>query len=412
MRSAFVISLIVAALTVATARAQEITYRGFAEVRTKPYWQTVPTDDDRVEIEGRVRFEPAFKPADWLTLAASVEARVDNQELVDRSWRFDVRDRTAQRPALALRQLSATARRGRVAVDVGKQFIRWGKADIFNPTDRFAPRDFLGVTDDEFLGVTGVRVQYEHGEHSLDVAWVPEFTPSRIPLAGRRWSPATPRTLGDAGVVEVGPAFPSGQQYGARWNVRTSAVEFSLSYVDGFNHLPHFSLVPVSEQPLVALQREYAPLRSVGTDAAVPLPWFTLKGEVAWLTTTSSIVDDVVQYVIQMDRQSGEFSLVWGYAGEVVTAHRSLFDFAPDRGLTSAFLGRATYTLGPTRDVVVEAAVRQNLDGLIVKGWMSQAVGAHWRWTLGATVIAGDEQDFFGQYRRNSHLVATLRYSF
>jgi hypothetical protein len=401
-----------AALTVAPAHAQEVTYRGFAEVRTKPYWQTVPGDDDRVEIEGRVRFEPAFRPANWLTLSGSVEARIDNQELVERRWRFDVRNRSLQRPALALRQLTATIRRGRVAVDVGKQFIRWGKADIFNPTDRFAPRDFLGVTDDEFLGVTGVRIQYEQGGHSLDVAWIPEFTPSRIPLVGRRWSPAVPQTFETTGVLELESAFPSRQQYGARWNLRASAVEFSLSYVDGVNHLPSFSATPLSGRPFVALQREYAPLRSAGADAAVPLPWFTLKGEMAWLTTTSSTVDDVVQYVIQMDRQSGEFSLVWGYAGEVVTARRSVFDFAPDRGLTSAFLGRASYTLGPTRDVAVEAAVRQDLDGLVVKGWLSQAVGTHWRWTLGATVIAGDEQDFLGQYHRNSHLVATLRYSF
>ena len=412
MRSAYPILLALAALTVAPAYAQQVTYRGFAEVRTKPYWRTVPNDDDRVEVEGRLRFEPALRPATWLAIAASVEARIDNQELVEREWRFDVRDRSLQRPALALRQLSATLRRGRVVADVGKQFIRWGKADIFNPTDRFAPRDFLGVTDDEFLGVTGVRVQYEQGGHSVDVAWVPEFTPSRIPLMGRRWTPEAPQAPRPIGVIELDPRFPSSQQYGARWNVRASAFEFSLSYVDGVNHLPHFSTTALPGQPLVGLRREYAPLRSAGVDAALPLPWFTLKGEAAWLTTTSSVVDDVVQYVIQMERQTGEFSLVWGYAGEAVTARRSAFEFAPDRGLTSAFLGRAAYTLGPTRDIAVEAAVRQNLDGLVVKGWLSQAVGNHWRWTLGATVIAGDEQDFLGQYHRNSHLVASLRYSF
>lgn len=412
MRPACLILLALAALLASPARAQELTYRGFAEVRTKPYWQEVPTDDNRVEIEGRLRFEPAFRPVAWLTVAASVEARIDNQELVERAWRLDVRNRSPQRPALALRQLSATLRRGRLVADVGKQFIRWGKADIFNPTDRFAPRDFLGITDDEFLGVTGVRMQYEQGGHSVDVAWVPEFTPSRIPLMGRRWTPEVPQTPGMIGVIELDPDFPSRQQYGARWNLRGSAFEFSLSYVDGVNHLPHFSLTTLSGRPLVALRREYAPLRSAGVDAALPLPWFTLKGEAAWLTTSSPIVDDVVQYVIQMERQTGEFSLVWGYAGEAVTTSRSVFDFAPDRGLTSAFLGRAAYTLGPTRDLAVEAAVRQNLDGLVVKGWLSQAVGNHWRWTLGATVIAGEEDDFLGQYRRNSHLVASLRYSF
>ena len=59
--------------------------------------------------------------------------------------------------ALSLRRLTATFTHGPLTVDVGKQFIRWGKADIINPTDRFAPRDFLNVVDTEFLAVTGVR---------------------------------------------------------------------------------------------------------------------------------------------------------------------------------------------------------------------------------------------------------------
>jgi len=149
-----------------------------------------------------------------------------------------------------------------------------------------------------------------------------------------------------------------------------------------------------------------------GVDAAVPLRWFTVKSEAAWLKTSSATADDVVLYVVQLERQSGELSLVGGYAGEIVTQRRSAFAFAPDRGLTRAFLGRAGYTLGPTRDVAFEAAVRQNLDGLWLKGQYSEAVDAHWRWTLAGTLIGGDERDFIGQYRRNSHLLATLRYSF
>ena len=122
--------------------------------------------------------------------------------------------------------------------------------------------------------------------------------------------------------------------------------------------------------------------------------------------------DDVILYVIQLERQAGELSLVGGYAGEIVTEQRSTFAFAPDRGLTRAFLGRAGYTLGPTREVVFEAAIRQNLDGVWVKGQYSEAIGGHWRWTLAGAAIGGSERDFIGQYRRNSHLLATLRYSF
>src|SRR5205085_8203544 len=113
-----------------------------------------------------------------------------------------------------------------------------------------------------------------------------------------------------------------------------------------------------------------------------------------------------------VERQAGELSLVGGYAGEAVTTRRSGFEFAPGRGLTRAFLGRVAYTLDAAREVSVEAAVRQNGDGMWLKAVYSHARGAHWRVILAGALIAGKATDFFGQYRRNSHATATLRYSF
>lgn len=394
------------------ANAQEFTYRGFGQIQSTVYPQATPQDDARLGVEALFRFEPAFKPADWLTLSGSVDARMDTFDLVERAWQFDVSDRGLQRPPLSLRHATATLRKGTFAVDFGKQFVRWGKADILNPTDRFAPRDFLEVTDDEYLAVVGARARYERGLHSLDVVWVPAFTPSRIPLLGRRWAPVQPQTLGTTGFVDLDPVFPGRSQYGARWNVLGPGFEFSLSYFDGFNHLPQFTPIALSGRPLVALQRTYAPLRMAGADAAVPLRWFTVKGEVASLVTTGPQADNVILYVVQLERQSGELSLVAGYAGEVVTERRSTFDFAPDRGLTRAFLGRAGFTIDATSDISFEAAVRHNLDGVWIKGQYSEAVGSHWRMTLAGAVVGGDERDFIGQYRRNSHLLLTARYSF
>ena len=359
--------------------AQDLSYRGFAQVQPTLYPQTTPQDDDRVTVEAQFRIEPAYRPTRWMTLSASVDARLDTAGQVERDWRVDVRDRRFRRPALSLRHARATLRKGTLALDLGKQFVRWGKADILNPTDRFAPRDFIEVTDDEILAVIGARGQYERGPHSIDVVWVPVLTPSRTPLIGRRWAPQQPPTLGAAAFVDLEPAFPGGSQYGARWNVVAPGFEFSVSYFDGFNHLPQFSAYPLSGRPLVALQRTYAPLRMVGADAAVPLPWFTVKGEIASLTTTSPVADDVVVYVVQLERQAGEFSLVAGYAGEIVSERRSTFDFAPDRGLARAFLGRAGYTINALSDISLETAVRQNFDGVWVKAQYSRAIGAHWR---------------------------------
>ena len=403
--------LIVLAFTV-PAEAQQFTYRGFAQIQSTAYPQTTPQDNDRFGAEALLRFEPAYKPIDWLTLAGSVDARMDTFEQVERTWRFDARDRGLQRPSLSLRHATATLRKSTFTIDVGKQFVRWGKADILNPTDRFAPRDFVEVTDDEFLAVTGARGRYERGPHSIDVVWVPIFTPSRTPLIGRRWAPLPPQTFGTTGFVDLDPQFPDRGQYGARWNVLGPGFELSVSYFDGFNHLPQYTATPLSSRPIIALQRTYAPLRMGGGDAAVPLRWFTVKGEVASLITSSRNADNVILYVVQLERQSGELSLVAGYAGEIVTERRFTFDFAPDRGLTRAFLGRAGYTIDATSDVSFEAAVRQNLDGVWIKGQYSEAIGAHWRATIAGAAIGGNERDFIGQYRRNSHVLMTMRFSF
>jgi hypothetical protein len=395
-----------------TARAQDLAYRGFGEIRSIVYPQEAPGDADRWSVEGRVRFEPAYKPVSWLTLATSVEARIDNLEQVERTWQIgDWRDRGVRRPPLALRQASATFRKGGVVVDVGKQFVRWGKADIVTPTDRLAPRDFLEVTLDEFLAVIGVRAQYGTGPHLLDVVWIPTFTPSRIPLLNRRWTVA-PDNVGPLTLVDRGGRFPARSQGGIRWSFLGPGYDVSASYFDGVNHLPELSSQPLSGIPVIMITREYVPLRMAGADGALPLRWFTVKGEAAFLKTAGLTADDVLLYVVQLERQSGELSVVAGYAGEVVTARRSSMRFAPDRGLAHAFLGRASYTIDANRSVAVEMAVRDNADAVLVKAEYSQAQRSHWRTTLAGTAIAGKAGDFLGQYRRNSHLLATLRYSF
>ena len=95
-----------------------------------------------------------------------------------------------------------------------------------------------------------------------------------------------------------------------------------------------------------------------------------------------------------------------------MTTARAQVAFAPDRGLTKAFLGRASYTIDTNRGVAFEGAVRQNGDGTWLRCEYSQASGQHLRFTARATLIAGEPSDFLGRYDRNSHVTGGLRYSF
>ena len=141
---------------------------------------------------------------------AALDLRANSHDQVeDTLARSTVSDRGVQRPRLSLRRLTATLTRGPFTVDVGKQFIRWGKADIVTPTDRFAPRDFLNVIDTEFLaGDRRARRRRSTARETFEAVWVPRFTPSRMPLLDQRWTAVPPRRrrspLVDAGAVVPG----------------------------------------------------------------------------------------------------------------------------------------------------------------------------------------------------------------
>jgi hypothetical protein len=404
------------------AEAQTLTQRGFIDGSVVFFPQEAPNDPARGVTDLLAREEVFLKPTTWLQFGAGLDVRANSHDQVDDSWRVDFSDRGRLRPRVAVRRLSATLTRGPLTIDAGKQFIRWGKTDILNPTDRFAPRDFLNVVDTEFIGVTGVRGVAQAGAETFEAVWLPRFTPSRVPLIDQRWA-VVPGAASDVPLVDGGAIFPDGSQAGLRWGHLGASFEYSLSFFNGFNHLPNIGATAMvnplspdparsSGSPVIVLTRTYPSIRMYGGDAAVPTPWFTLKGEAAYFTTSSAGTDEYILYVLQLERQTGEWVIVAGYAGEVLTLRRSTLDFAPDRGLTKSIVTRASYTIGPTRSATVESAIRQNGAGVYAKGEYSQARGNHWRATFTGVLIRGDADDFLGQYRLNSYLKAALRYSF
>ncbi len=402
--------LLVLVLALPALLAAQFTQRGFFEIRPTIYPQAAPGDSGRVVAEALFRYDASYQLAPWLKFSGVLDARTDTHRQVERVFHLDVQDRRLPRPAFSLRRLSATLHRGHWTAELGRQFVRWGKADLLNPTDRFAPRDFLSVVDNDFLGVAAARLTYENKNDTIDLVWEPRFTPSRGPLLNQRWA------VLPAGIsfFDAGSSYPGGSQYGVRWNHIAAGYEYSFSFFDGFNHLPLIGVVfkpPLSPLSL-GLQRYYAQMRMYGGDAAMPLHWFTIKGEAAYFTSTTISADEYVQYVIQLERQAGEWSFVGGYAGEYVTEKRNTLDFAPDRGLTKAILGHAGYTIDTNRSLGFDTVIRQDGAGLWARLEYSQLMGQHWRATAGFTLVRGNDSDFLGQYHRNSHVGLALRYSF
>jgi hypothetical protein len=450
-RRTIAVAILALASSVRIASAQTVTQRGFVDAAVRLFPQEASNDPTRGVGDVLAREDLFAKPAPWIQFAGGLEFRANSHDQVDDRWRLDLDDRGSLRPRLSLRRLSATFTHGPLTVEAGKQFIRWGKTDIVSPTDRFAPRDFMTVVDAEFLAVSGVRAVAQHGGDTFEGVWVPRFTPSRVPRLDQRWT-VPPEAAAAVPLIDAGGVFPQGAQTGLRWGHTGAGYEFSASFFNGFNHLPNVdAATTINAEPaelagrsssagsagstLIVVRRSYPAIRSYGGDAAVPTKWFTIKGEAAYVTARAdadlahdsaaataadlsrqradgATADDYVLYVVQVERQTGEWVLVAGYAGEAVTARRSTLTFAPDRGMARSIVARAAYTIDPRRSLVFETAIRQNGDGLYARAEYSQARGQHWRATLTAIGIAGDRLDFLGQYRRNSHIAVALRYSF
>lgn len=409
----FASSALLLACAALAVRAQSLSQRGFLDTGLILYPQATPNDSGRAVVEDLLRYEPAWAPKPWLKLFGSFDARIDTHDQVERAAHLDWRDRSLERPALSVRRVSAIFSRGRFTAELGKQFVRWGKADILNPTDRFAPKDFLTIVDTEVLAVTAARLTYSTAANSFDAVWQPWFTPSRTPLLNQRWTVVPPAFQGYA-VNDLGSAFPARSSFGGRWNHLGAGYEFSLSYFDGFNHLPLFQgAVDLGGiRPAAYFRRFYPQLRLYGTDAAVPLHWFTIKTEGAWYSSPSGREDEYVLYVVQLERQIHDLTLVGGYAGEVVTGRSNTLQFSPERGFARAFLGRAMYQVSPNSSLALDFDVRQNGRGSFARLEYSHAFGQHWRATTGFAWLRGDANDFLGHYRRNSHGILALRYSF
>lgn len=394
----------------AAVLAQSFEQRGYIENSTLFYPQTAANDSAHAVNETLFRWETSYKATTWLAFHGDFDAETDSHRQVDRAFTLDALDRSILRPAFSLRRYSATLHKGKVTAELGRQFIRWGKADILNPTDRFAPKDYLSnVIEPDFLGVVAARVSIDTGSNSYEAVWQPWFTPSRTPLVDQRWTVIPEQAQGIA-IEDKGARYPGRSQFGARWNHIGAGYECSFSYFDGFNYLPLFDAKFDPAANAVAVQRFYPQLRLYGADAAVPLRWFTVKGEAAYFTSSTPDTDEYALYVIQIERQVREWSFVGGYAGDVLTRTGNPLQFAPDRGFARSFVGRAGWTIDPNRSLAVETAVRAG--GSFARFEYSQAYGQHWRATAGVAWIRGDMGDFIGQYRRNSYASLAVRYSF
>jgi hypothetical protein len=216
---------------------------------------------------------------------AGATAQIKAKHAADNGLRVEFETRVTQSNLLHHRDeiwrlLSGFAEieRDDVSLRIGQQRVRWGKADVINPTDFFTPIDFrvpLPLEEDRYLSIPALRTDWRFDDtQNLSLVIEPAWVRSELP------SPPA------ATAFDVNDKRPSAQrrpQIGLRFSQSGSELDWSLSGFSGYSNLPVSTATGTSATGRPQFLNRYPRLNGLGADLARNFgPWsFRLEAAAA-----------------------------------------------------------------------------------------------------------------------------------
>jgi hypothetical protein len=420
--SARALGTVLVLMSAGGATAQELRATGYAETDQIGYVETRGDaghwgrNELLTQVDGVASFGRPFR------LFGSVELRAD---FADRN-----RDRVFVEEAYADLTYKALDLR------VGRQIVAWGKADLVNPTDNLSPRDFTDPleSDDERLGVWGVRPRLQLGGVLWEGAVVPVFTSSVLPFESPRWSPPFPPQIPNP--FNPGQSIPVGyevlatqkpaktlgnMQYAAKVSGSVRGWDLSASYFHGWEDVPRVRRelnISNAGTFTVRISPEILPKQAVGGDVATVVRSFTVRGEAAYILPDPLNGPHYFQYVIGAERTVGDMMAAGGTFLLVQWIHTVLpGDFVPapldfNYIFQKSTTVRVQRNLSAAAQVVVEGLYEWATEGYYVQPAASYRFGDHVRLEGFVDLLGGSPSGFFGIYEQNKRVQFRVRYSF
>lgn len=179
-------------------------------------------------------------------------------------------------------------------ITIGRQLIVWGKADKINPTSNLNPLDMEDVLDfGRRRGSDAIKASYYlNSDFSLQGVYVPFFQPANLPV-GIFANALNPDMILPDGMTLKGfsdtllvPGFNLKESSiaGFRFKGYTKGIDFSLSYIWGYDGLPvttRNTFIPVNLLGGVNIISQLSFMRThiAGADFATSIAGIGLWGE-------------------------------------------------------------------------------------------------------------------------------------
>lgn len=296
----------------------KLTYKNFSHFHDSPN----DPRDFRNEAILEMEWDKTF--SEWARVNILAMARQDDYRFTQ-GIRTRIPDNLARRRYLDVIEGALKLNVGSADIALGKQIYAWGTAwsflpvPLFNPTDNFAPYDYLDVIDRVKLGVYSASLTAPVGPVTVNMIWLPFFTPSRDPLPTTRWTPAA------AGAGGVGLDIPKDKQveqrqvpgrdldnmmYAIRVKTTVGGWDLSASYFEGFEYVP---VVRRDKDPSGGdtFAPVYRHMRVPGFDFSTTSGKFVFNGEFAFKFEDRDIKDTRFQGTLDTKYTWDDLGVKW-----------------------------------------------------------------------------------------------------
>ncbi|NOZ09074.1 MAG: hypothetical protein GXO91_09425 [FCB group bacterium] len=320
---------------------------------------------------------------------------------------------------------------------IGKQQIIWGKADGVFITDIVSPKDlneFLLRDFDEIrMGVTSLKADYYRGEQTLELVWIPTFTPTIMPDASSIWSRVPSFTLPvviDDSRIEV-PARLKNSEGFIKYSGMSSLLDFEVMAGIMWDDDPTLHITPImeGEDPLPAalqLTPEHHRLTLAGGSFSSEWNGIIFRAEGAYYQgkkfmannntglPTDLLEKDYLHYLIGTDLSVGSTWLSFQFIQRAIFNYKDVIvDDRLDNTVT--FLANRTY-LKDTLTLQLFGYVGLNHQDALIRPSLTYDFADGFEILAGANIFTGDadssDPGLFGYYADNDMVYVKVKYSF
>jgi len=235
---------------------------------------------------------------------------------------------------------------GPASFRVGKQIVSWGSSSFLNPSDQFSPTNPIVRSpdpDDMKIGSWSINTKLSiAGNSSLQILWIPVYEPSV--LLTEPFSFPDYITFSD-------PMWPAHEirnsSYGFLYDLRSSLLDGSISFYNGYRNNPGFSLESASFNMTsfapdeIKLYQEPFRVNSAGLNLSIPVSSYIFRTELSWMDPVDEAEDNTylpfseLCYIGEIEQSGANVTLIAGYYGKYILSFEE--PIAEPTGLTGSF---------------------------------------------------------------------------